>query len=93
MRLKGVLFGAVLVIAGTTVAAAAVTESEFPPKTVRDLIAICAPDQSDPLVTAAVNFCHGYAEGAVDVEEAPSPKKGRASCSVYRRRPYQGDPN
>ena len=76
MRLKDVLFGTVLVITGTTVAAAAVTESEFPPKTVLDLIAICAPDQNDPMVTAAVNFCHGYAEGAVDVEEAHEAQKG-----------------
>ena len=76
MRLKDVLFGTVLVITGTTAAAAAVTESEFPPKTVRDLIAICAPDQNDPMVTAAVNFCHGYAEGAVDVEEAHEAQKG-----------------
>jgi Rap1a immunity proteins len=76
MRLKGVLFVTVLVIAGTTAAAAPVTESEFPPKTVRDLIAICAPEPSDPMMTAAVNFCHGYAEGAVDVEEAHEAQKG-----------------
>jgi hypothetical protein len=76
MRLKGVLFGTVLVIAGTTAAAAPVTESEFPPKTVRDLIAICAPEPSDPMMTAAVNFCHGYAEGAVDVEEAHEAQNG-----------------
>ena len=68
MSLKGVLFGTVLAIAGTTAAVAAVTESQVPPRTVRDLIAICAPEPSDPMMTAAVNFCHGYAEGAVDVE-------------------------
>ena len=75
MRLKGALFGTVLVIAGTKALAAPVTESEFPPKTVRDLIAICAPEPSDPMMTAAVNFCHGYAEGAVDVEEAHEAQK------------------
>jgi hypothetical protein len=76
MRLKSVLFGTVLAIASTTAAAAAVTESQFPPRTVRDLIAICAPEPSDPMMTAAVNFCHGYAEGAVDVEEAHEAQRG-----------------
>jgi hypothetical protein len=76
MRLKSVLFGTVLAIAGTTAAMAAVTESEFPPRTVRDLIAICAPELSDPMMTGAVNFCHGYAEGAVDVEEAHEAQRG-----------------
>lgn len=56
---------------GTAVAAnAALTPSQFPPHTVRDLIAICAPAKDDPMMTAAVNYCHGYAEAAVVVEEA-----------------------
>jgi Rap1a immunity proteins len=76
MNSKSLLFRIVLVIAGATAAAAAVTESEFPPRTVRDLIAICAPEPSDPMMTAAVNFCHGYAEGAVDVEEAHEAQRG-----------------
>ncbi|MBV8311453.1 MAG: hypothetical protein JO344_13815 [Planctomycetaceae bacterium] len=56
--------------ASATIASAAVTESQFPPKTVRDLIAICAPAKDDPLMTAAINYCHGFAEGAIIVEEA-----------------------
>ena len=76
MRLRSLLYGTMLIVAGATMATAAVTESQFPPKTVRDLIAICSPDQNDPLMTAAVNFCHGYAEAAVDVEEAHEAQKG-----------------
>jgi Rap1a immunity proteins len=76
MKSKCLLFAAALGIAGATAAGAAVTESEFPPNTVRDLIAICAPDKTDPMMTAAVNFCHGYAEGAVDVEEAHEAQRG-----------------
>jgi Rap1a immunity proteins len=76
MNSKSLLFGIVLVVTGATAASAAVMESEFPPKTVRDLIAICAPEPSDPMMTAAVNFCHGYAEGAVDVEEAHEAQRG-----------------
>ena len=62
-------FGAVL-IAGATAAAAAVSPAQFPPKTVRDLIDICAPAKDDPMMTAAINYCHGFAQGAVLVEEA-----------------------
>jgi hypothetical protein len=76
MRLRGLLYGTMLTVAGATMASAAVTESQFPPKTVRDLIAICSPDNNDPLMTAAVNFCHGYAEGSVDVEEAHEAQRG-----------------
>ena len=47
-----------------------------PPNTVRDLIAICSADKNDPMMTAAVNFCHGFAEGAVIVEEAHEAQKG-----------------
>ena len=54
----------------------AVTESQFPPNTVRDLIAICAADKDDPRMTAAVNFCNGFVEGAVIVEEANEAHKG-----------------
>ena len=76
MRSTSLVFGTVLMVIGATAASAAVTESEFPPNTVRDLIAICSPDNNDPMITAAVNFCHGYAEGAVDVEEAHEAQKG-----------------
>jgi hypothetical protein len=76
MRWRCLLFGTVLVCGGATLAPAAVTESDFPPGTVRDLIAICAPEPSDPMMTAAVNFCHGYAEGAVIVEEAHEAQRG-----------------
>src|ERR1700752_592903 len=76
MRSRSLLFGMLLVIAAATATPAAVTESEFPPNTVRDLIAICAPEPSDPMMTTALNFCQGYAEGAVDVEEAHEAQKG-----------------
>jgi len=45
MRLASVLVGAVLVFGGVAAAPAAVTESQFPPNTVRDLIAICSADR------------------------------------------------
>jgi hypothetical protein len=81
MRSKGLIVGAAIAAAGAifappTAAPAAVTEAEFPPNTVRELIAICAPDKDDPRMTASVNFCHGFVEGAVIVEEANEGHKG-----------------
>jgi hypothetical protein len=56
--------------AGAAIASANVMESQFPPRTVRDLIEICSPAKDDPIMTAAINYCHGFAQGAVIVEEA-----------------------
>ena len=65
-------------LAGAISAQAAVTDSQFPPKTVRDLISICSAGRDDPKMTASVNYCHGFAEGAVIVELAHgSQKNGR----------------
>jgi Rap1a immunity proteins len=76
MRFRALALGAVLIVVGASSAPAAVSESQFPPRTVADLIAICAPAKDDPLMTAAVNFCHGYVEGAVDVEQAHEAQRG-----------------
>jgi Rap1a immunity proteins len=91
MKSGSLLFSTVLAVAGATAAPAAVTESQFPPNTVRDLIAICAPEQNDPLMTAAVNFCHGFAEGAVIVEEAHEAQRGaRRLFCLPTPRPTRG---
>jgi Rap1a immunity proteins len=80
MRSRCLLLGAALLVGATvtplTLAPAAVTDAQFPPNTVRDLIAICAPAPDDPRMTASVNFCHGFVEGAVIVEEANEARKG-----------------
>jgi hypothetical protein len=92
MRFWALALAAVLTAAGASAASAAVSESQFPPHTVADLIAICAPAKDDPLMTGAVNFCHGYAEGAV-VEEAHEAQRAAASCSACRRRDLPGTPS
>src|SRR5262249_3641008 len=92
MKSVALALGAALT-AGATMASAAVMESQFPPRTVRDLIEMCTPAKEDPMMTAAINYCHGFAQGAVIVEEAhetqPSARKlevdrvltgGRRSC-------------
>ena len=48
-------------------ARAAVTEDSFLLHNTTDLVDLCSATQSDPLYTAATNFCHGFAVGAFRV--------------------------
>ena len=68
MRLKNWLialgFGAA-VCAGS--ARAAVTEDDFLMRDTNALVDVCSATQADPMYTAAVNFCHGFAVGVFRV--------------------------
>jgi hypothetical protein len=70
MKLIRVAVMTAVAMAMYPVLAHAVTQDNFPPKTTRDLVALCTADKTDPLGTAALNFCHGYFRGAIDLEEA-----------------------
>jgi Rap1a immunity proteins len=76
MRFLALAVAMALAATAPTVTSAAVSESQFPPQTVSELIAICAPADDDPLMTTALGFCHGFAEGAVIVEEAHEAQRG-----------------
>jgi hypothetical protein len=60
----------------------AATDADFAAKTTGDLVNLCAADPKEPLGTAALNFCHGFAQGAVSVvmEEAAASKRARFFC-------------
>ena len=58
---------AVWTILGSTPGRTALTRDRFPPQTTGDLVALCSADKEDPLMTAAVNFCQGFTEGAVEM--------------------------
>jgi Rap1a immunity proteins len=45
----------------------AVTEDTFVLRNTGDLVDLCSAAQSDPLYTAAVNFCHGFGVGVFRV--------------------------
>jgi hypothetical protein len=47
----------------TSVGAAPVSQDDFQVQTTAHLVSLCAADPSDPLYTAARNFCHGFAVG------------------------------
>jgi hypothetical protein len=50
--------------------ATAVTEKDFEANTARDFINLCTVSPDDPLYHQAINFCHGYFEGAYQYYEA-----------------------
>ena len=51
-------------------ARAALTEDNFLLRNAGDLVALCSAAQSDPLYTAAINFCHGFGLGTFRVLRA-----------------------
>jgi len=67
MKLKGwaVAGGLVLLASGASRAA---TEANFSANTTGDLVALCTATPDNPIGTAAINFCEGFAQGAVLVE-------------------------
>ena len=70
---------AALAVSATLLASAgeaAVTEDNFLMRTTGDLAALCSAESSDPLMTPALNFCHGFGVGVYQVlreETAASP--------------------
>jgi len=51
-------------------ARATVTEDQFVARTTGDLAALCSADPSDPLYTAAVNFCQGFGAATYSILSA-----------------------
>ena len=71
MRLSRWLSGiAFCAAAAAGPAQAAVTQDSFLLHSTGDLVALCAAPQSDPMYTAAVNFCHGFSVGVFRVLQA-----------------------
>ena len=68
MRLNRWLSGVALPIGLSAGSAhAAVTEDTFLLRNTGDLVELCSVAQSDPLYTAAVNFCQGFTVGVFRV--------------------------
>ena len=63
-------------------AARAVTDQNFNARTTEDLVALCSADPADAKGSAAVNFCHGFTQGAVSVEmeRSGANRQRRAFC-------------
>ena len=50
--------------------AAAVSEKDFEANSTQDLVNLCSVSADDPLYHQAINFCHGYFEGAYQYYES-----------------------
>jgi hypothetical protein len=59
---------ALLVLATVPSAGKAADEVNFSAKTTGDLVQLCDPKSDSAIDSAAINFCHGFAQGAVTVE-------------------------
>jgi hypothetical protein len=68
--------------------ARATMEEDFHVKTAEDIADLCSTPATDPVYTAAVNFCHGYLVGAFGFYQALMAKPGhRAFVCVPEPKP------
>ena len=73
---------AVLLAVSPGSATAALSEDDFFIKNAQDFVDLCAADPADPLYSAAIHFCHGFASGAWQYHEAQAsgPEGVRIVC-------------
>lgn len=74
---------AVTALAPLEAKAAPVTQDDFQVDTTANLVSLCTATETDPLYTAARNFCHGFAVGtyrAIATEEAALKSKRKMFC-------------
>jgi Rap1a immunity proteins len=68
--MRRILLAVVAATALWTAPAFAVQEADFRVVTADDVLDVCGTTPSDPLHTAAANFCQGFVIGAIDTYEA-----------------------
>jgi hypothetical protein len=73
---------ALYIAAATGSAQAAVTEDNFLLRNNGDLVALCSATKSDPMYSAAINFCQGFAVGVFRVlqEEDMAKRSSHLFC-------------
>ncbi len=72
----------ILVALSPSSARAVLSEDDFFIKHAEDLVDLCTADAADPLYSAAIHFCHGFASGAWQFHEAQAtwPDGVRIAC-------------
>jgi hypothetical protein len=82
MRLRHLSATALLAAALPLSGQAAVTEENFLVRTTGDLVALCTAERGDPLMTAALNFCHGFGVGVYQtlVEQEAGRQRDHLFC-------------
>lgn len=82
-RTRTFALSAAALLATAAAQAAPVSRDDFVLGTTANLVTLCSATPTDPLYTAAMNFCHGFAVGtyrAVADEQAASRSKHRMFC-------------
>jgi hypothetical protein len=80
------LYGAILAAAAACAGAAhadPVSQDQFLMRNTGDLAALCGSAESDPLFTAAQNFCEGFAVGTyrtIAAVQDAFPRRGKLIC-------------
>ena len=88
MRKFAFAAAAALLLAGTSMARANVTEENFMLDTMGDLIALCGVNADDPNTVAAIHMCHGYLTGLVHFHIVMGRAlEGRIYCMKDEARP------
>jgi type IV secretory pathway protease TraF len=82
-RTRILALGAAALLAAAGAQAAPVSRDDFVLGTTANLVTLCSATPTDPLYTAAMNFCHGFTVGtyrAVAAEQAASRSKHKMFC-------------
>ena len=89
LRIPALVAGA---LAAPGPASAALSQDSFLLRNAGDLVELCSAPQTDPLYTAAVNFCHGFAVGVYRVlNEEEAAHKSRHLFCVPEATPSRSD--
>ena len=75
---------AVFLLAGFAAQPYAVTQDNFLARDTNDIIELCSAQADDPLYTAAVHFCHGYAEFIAWAKSHPEYGRERAVNTMFK---------
>jgi hypothetical protein len=85
MRIGLATLATILIVASSVSSRAAmVSREDFQVETTANLVSLCIASNTDPLYTAAQNFCHGFAVGtyrAIVAEQMATKAKTKMFCA------------
>lgn len=91
-HMRAALACSILMAGAVHAARADVTEDNFHMRTTGDLVALCSAAPADRMMTAAVNFCHGFALGTYRVlAEVDSARRGPKLVCLPTPAPTRND--
>jgi hypothetical protein len=91
MRQRTVLSLLAPVLLGLSAPAMAETEDKFQLNTTSDLVALCSAEPADPMMTAALNWCHGFVVGTYRILAMEEMKERHKSFCLPARAPNRSE--